>query len=85
MGQEGIIALRAYCWRLFAYIALLLSFLVPFSSAHAGDAAQAKGLAWLQGQVLASGKIANKSRFGTPTQAQCEIAHPSSTPNAISC
>ncbi|GAB2809894.1 hypothetical protein GCM10027276_08330 [Comamonas piscis] len=44
------------------------------TAARADGVAQAKGLAWLQGQVLPSGKLASKSRFGTAAQSQCEVA-----------
>ena len=74
MKQEGAYALHTLCRRIFVYLALLLIFSASFTSAYADDAAQAKGLAWLQGQVLPSGKLASRSRFGTAVQAQCEAA-----------
>ena len=74
MKQEGAYALHTLCRRIFVYLALLLIFSASFTSAYADDAAQAKGLTWLQGQVLPSGKLASRSRFGTAVQAQCEAA-----------
>lgn len=74
MVPEGKQFFRAWGRRLSIWLLLLLFMAAGVTAARADGVAQAKGLAWLQGQVLPSGKLASKSRFGTAAQAQCEAA-----------
>lgn len=74
MVREGITFLGVLNSRVFRCLLLLLVLSAMLTTARADGVAQAKGLAWLQGQVLPSGKLAAKSRFGTAAQAQCEAA-----------
>jgi len=74
MVPEGKHFFRAWGRRLSIWLLLLLFMASGVTAARADGVAQAKGLAWLQGQVLPSGKLASKSRFGTAAQAQCEAA-----------
>ncbi len=75
MNREGMTVSHPWGGRLIVWFAIFLFCLVATRHVHADGVTQAKGLAWLQGQVLPSGKLASKSRFGTAAQSQCEAAY----------